>query len=105
MQPDNAEGSTSTGRSGTLITPTIDAEEVAGLFGLKRNTFLRKRREMVAAGFPEPLPVPGASPVWSRRLVDLWIASNGRAAPVDLGDPVAAQRAALETRLGEEVAA
>ncbi len=86
---------------------TLTAAEVAGLLRLKVATFLRKRAILVAGGFPRPLPLGSGSPVWSRRLVDLWIATNGAALPVDAEaplDPIAAAREALEARIGERAA-
>ena len=87
--------------------PTMSASEIADLFGWKLATFLRKRGTLHAAGFPRPLPTGSGSPIWSRRLVDLWIATNGAAQPVDPEqslDPITAAREALETRIGREAA-
>ncbi len=84
----------------TSRDPTITADEIADLLKLKPKTFLRKRGGMIEAGFPRPLP--GFKTMWSRRLVDLWIATNGVAQPTDPEaplDPIAAAREALERRI------
>lgn len=107
MQPDNVEGPTDARIevATRALSPVILAEEIAELLGVKPATFLRTRKTLIdARGFPPPLPTGGQSPRWSRRLVDLWIATNGTMQPVDpanLTDPVAAERRALETRIGD----
>lgn len=83
---------------------TISASEIADLLGIKLATFMRKRAELHAAGFPRPLPTASLSPVWSRRLVTAWIDTNGGDAPAAEAGHVAAARATLEARIGEALA-
>lgn len=89
------------------VSPTISASEIADLFGMKLRTFMRKRAKLSENGFPRPLPTGTGSPVWSRRMVDLWIATNGAPLPVDAEaslDPIAAAREALEARISGRAA-
>lgn len=88
-------------------SPTMSAVEIAGHFGWKLATFLRKRRALHDRGFPRPLPLGSGSPVWSRIAFDRWIAANGMTQPVDPEaplDPVAGMREALEQRIGGQAA-
>ncbi len=83
---------------------TITASEIADLLGIRLATFMRKRGELHAAGFPRPLPTASLSPVWSRRLVTVWIDTNGGEGAPATVDPVATARDALEARIGGEAA-
>lgn len=81
--------------------PTITPEEIAGLLGLRRSTFMRKRPALHASGFPRPLPLGLTTPVYSRALVLAWIETNGLAPETaEAADPVAAARRVLEARIG-----
>jgi predicted DNA-binding transcriptional regulator AlpA len=98
MQVANFDNAATAGSPG----PTITAAEIAALLGIKPATFLRKRSQLQAAGFPRPLPLRLGTPVYSRSLVTTWITSNGEPA-LEIGadvDPVDAARKALEARIG-----
>ena len=87
------------------LGPTISADEIATLFGIRRATFLRKRATLQNAGFPRPLPLDQATPVYSRVLVLAWIENNGLLADTtEPADPVSAAREALEARIGRAAA-
>lgn len=84
---------------------TIEAEEMARLLRVRPSGVARKARRLALEhGFPRPLP--GMALVWSRRLVEIWIAAGGAVeTPHSEETPaskivtiVAAQRDALERR-------
>lgn len=63
-----------------LTDCTAPLHEVAAALGRKPGWLRRSWRKLVAErGFPRPLP--GSSFVWSRKLVELWIATGGLAGP------------------------
>lgn len=60
----------------------LDPAGVAAELKIPEGRFRRKWRRMVRhEGFPAPLP--GCGLRWSAVLVEAWIASGGRLAPVD----------------------
>lgn len=85
--------------------PTITPDEIAGLLGIRRATFLRKRVSLHSKGFPRPLPLGLTTPVYSRAQVVAWIENNGLPPETsEPADPVAAAREALEARIGRAAA-
>lgn len=62
------------------MTPTVTAQTAAQMLTMSYDWFMRARKELEAAGFPTPLPLPsvrgqrGKSPLrWSRAAVLAWI--------------------------------
>lgn len=82
------------------MSATITADEIAPLLNLKRATFMRQRRDLIARGFPPPVPgCNSRAPVWSRLVVEAYIARGGiRPEPLPAADAV---RLTLEARIGE----
>jgi predicted DNA-binding transcriptional regulator AlpA len=55
-----------------MIRPLLTACEVAGLLGLTRAAWYRRRRALEAAGFPAPVPALGNR--WDPAAIDHWLA-------------------------------
>lgn len=82
----------------TQLSPTMTADELAGLLHIKSATLRRRRLALEAQGMPRPLASPGF--VWSRRLVLAWIDGSLWAAADDGPvDQVSIARALLEQRV------
>lgn len=87
------------------MPPTYTPAELAAALNRSEEAFRRRWRRLATDhGFPRPLP--GCGLVWSRVLVDAWIAGNGCAIlpePEEAERPLTTierQRLALEQRYG-----